>query len=449
MVLVATSVPTTHAALAVAGPLFVMGLGSGALITPNQALTLMDVDPVVGSTAGGVLQTAQRVGLAVGQAVIGAVFFGAVGGSGAASYAHALAAATSASLVFVGAGDRGRDLRGGPREAGDMTDGRRRHPFAMTVGLMVLAPVVGEFLLGNTPISQLGALLLFLPLYGAGAVLVRECGRRLGGWRAIVPFAAAYALVEEAPVDQMVFNPGYLGLGSFDAYGEIPGVGISGTLVVYSLALHTVWSICVPLAVVEAFDPTPGEPWLRRRGLAVVAAVFVLGCVSLGVVQAQDQHFMGSPAQFVVSGLAILALVGLGILWGRRQAQPAAGAGAPSRPAPRPFLLGLAAFVLTSAYWFGSGLPGLLLQVAWLGLAVVVAVLLVRRWSRREDWGGRHRLALAAGAAATYALWFGPSQAVEAGTGPGEILVGAVVFGLVVLAVLIAASRSLRSRRPD
>ena len=55
-----------------------MGLGSGAVITPNQALTLADVDPVVGSTAGGVLQTAQRVGLAIGQAVIGAVFFAAV-----------------------------------------------------------------------------------------------------------------------------------------------------------------------------------------------------------------------------------------------------------------------------------------------------------------------------------------------------------------------------------
>ena len=41
-----------------------MGLGSGAVITPNQALTLMDVDPVAGSTAGGVLQTAQRIGLA-------------------------------------------------------------------------------------------------------------------------------------------------------------------------------------------------------------------------------------------------------------------------------------------------------------------------------------------------------------------------------------------------
>jgi EmrB/QacA subfamily drug resistance transporter len=101
MALVAHAVPVEHATLALAGPLFLMGLGTGGLITPNQALTLVDVDPVVGSTAGGVLQTAQRVGLAIGQAVIGSVFFAAVAGSGAAAYAHALGAAVTVALGFV------------------------------------------------------------------------------------------------------------------------------------------------------------------------------------------------------------------------------------------------------------------------------------------------------------------------------------------------------------
>jgi hypothetical protein len=103
LALVARSVPTEHATLALAGPLFVMGFGAGALITPNQALTLMDVDPVVGSTAGGVLQTSQRIGLAIGQAVIGAAFFSAVQGAGAASYSHALGSAVLVALCFVAA----------------------------------------------------------------------------------------------------------------------------------------------------------------------------------------------------------------------------------------------------------------------------------------------------------------------------------------------------------
>jgi hypothetical protein len=320
-----------------------------------------------------------------------------------------------------------------------------RRPRVMTLGLMLLAPVVGEYLLGNTPISQIGALLLYLPLYGAGAVVVRECGRRLGGWPTIALFAAAYALVEEAPVDQMVFNPGYLGLSSFHTYGEIPGLGISGTLVLYSLALHTVWSICVPIAVLESFDPTPSQPWLGRRGLAAIAALFVLGCVSLGVLQANDQGFVGTPLQFTVSAVVIVVLVVAGVLVGRRPPPDKA----PGEP-PRPVVLGLAAFALTSAYWFGSGVPGPPLQTAWLALVVVVAVVAIRRWSRRAGWDGRHQLALAAGAAATYGLWFGPVQAVEAGTGPSEILLGAVVFGLLVLAVLVAARRSLagRARHP-
>jgi hypothetical protein len=78
-----------------------MGLGSGALITPNQTLTLAAVDPASGSTAGGVLQTAQRIGLTVGQAVVGAVFFASLSGTGQAAYAGALVAAVGAALVFV------------------------------------------------------------------------------------------------------------------------------------------------------------------------------------------------------------------------------------------------------------------------------------------------------------------------------------------------------------
>ncbi len=97
------------AALALAGPLLVMGVGSGALITPNQALTLQEVDPVAGSTAGGVLQTAQRIGLAVGQAVIGAVFFASLPDSAAGltgtgrsdAFGHALGQAVLAALGFV------------------------------------------------------------------------------------------------------------------------------------------------------------------------------------------------------------------------------------------------------------------------------------------------------------------------------------------------------------
>ncbi len=111
-----TDVVTTTARLAL--PLLLLGLGSGAIITPNQALSLADVDPRMGGAAGGVLQTAQRIGSAIGQAVIGSVFFavlaargvapggradagGSSSGVDAAAYASAMSTAVVATLAFV------------------------------------------------------------------------------------------------------------------------------------------------------------------------------------------------------------------------------------------------------------------------------------------------------------------------------------------------------------
>ena len=96
-------------ALAMAPALLVAGLGGGSVITPNQTLSLADVDSRGGSTAGGVLQTAQRIGNAVGAAVITAVFYAAVSdaaSSGAGrqgDYGRAYALSLVVSLVFAAA----------------------------------------------------------------------------------------------------------------------------------------------------------------------------------------------------------------------------------------------------------------------------------------------------------------------------------------------------------
>jgi EmrB/QacA subfamily drug resistance transporter len=66
--------------LRLALPVFAIGVAGGSIVTPNQTLTLMDVDPRDGGTAGGVLQTAQRVGSATGQTVLGTLFFLTVAG---------------------------------------------------------------------------------------------------------------------------------------------------------------------------------------------------------------------------------------------------------------------------------------------------------------------------------------------------------------------------------
>ena len=319
----------------------------------------------------------------------------------------------------------------------------------MAFGLLLLAPTVGEFLLGNIPLSQYGDVLFLMPLYGAGALLVRETARRLGrGWPTIALLAAAYAVIEEGPVDQMIFNPGYLGLPSFAGYAEIPGLGISGSLLLWSLALHTVWSICVPIALVEAFDPTPTRPWLGRLGLITTAVVFAAGCVFLGVFQAEDLDFVGTPLQFAASVVAIVGLVAAALAVGPPRRPAASG------HAPHPVVVAVTAFAVTSGYWLSTSLPlegavGVVVALVCFAAAAGGGAWLVWWWSQRPGWEGRHRLALAAGAAATYATWFGPSQAAEAGTGPVEAAWGAAVFGLAIaLVVLAAALRQHSFSRP-
>ncbi|MFG1638016.1 MFS transporter [Pseudonocardia alni] len=79
--------------LAIAGPLLLAGAGGGLVIAPNQTLALSEIPHTSGGTAGGVLQTGQRIGTAIGLSAVGAVFFGrltASGGDWADAISHGL-----------------------------------------------------------------------------------------------------------------------------------------------------------------------------------------------------------------------------------------------------------------------------------------------------------------------------------------------------------------------
>ncbi|WP_341856921.1 MFS transporter [Brachybacterium sp. GPGPB12] len=58
-----------------AAPLMLMGLSQGMTISPNQTLTLNSVDPRFGGVAGGILQLGQRLGAAIGTAMIPGIIF--------------------------------------------------------------------------------------------------------------------------------------------------------------------------------------------------------------------------------------------------------------------------------------------------------------------------------------------------------------------------------------
>jgi EmrB/QacA subfamily drug resistance transporter len=86
-----------QAGWAVTAPLLLGGLGGGLVTSPNITLTLASVPVRMAGAAGGALQTAQRVGAAVGTAVLASIFYRTLQASG-----HAYPRAVTVALLSAG-----------------------------------------------------------------------------------------------------------------------------------------------------------------------------------------------------------------------------------------------------------------------------------------------------------------------------------------------------------
>jgi EmrB/QacA subfamily drug resistance transporter len=105
------------AAWAAAGPLLLAGLGGGMVVSPNTSLTLESVPARMAGAAGGALQTAQRIGSAIGTALLATVYYHALTGSGrgfGAAVSDALLCAAGLMLLalLITAGELIAERRG-------------------------------------------------------------------------------------------------------------------------------------------------------------------------------------------------------------------------------------------------------------------------------------------------------------------------------------------------
>ncbi|MBD8078395.1 MFS transporter [Cellulosimicrobium arenosum] len=88
-------------------PLFLAGVGNGLFIAPNAGFIVATVDRTEAGAASGVINVSQRVGSAVGIAVIGSVLFGTLSFTGrtpdavAAGFTHSAAVAMSVSAALA------------------------------------------------------------------------------------------------------------------------------------------------------------------------------------------------------------------------------------------------------------------------------------------------------------------------------------------------------------
>jgi EmrB/QacA subfamily drug resistance transporter len=105
-------VPAESLTGALAAPLLVAGIGGGLVISPNITLTLREVPVRMAGSAGGALQTGQRVGAAIGTAALPGVYYLVLGATGqdhqvaaAVALSGAVLSVTAALVIAV------RDLR--------------------------------------------------------------------------------------------------------------------------------------------------------------------------------------------------------------------------------------------------------------------------------------------------------------------------------------------------
>lgn len=304
-----------------------------------------------------------------------------------------------------------------------MTTLRRVAP---ALALLIIAPLVAEFLLGDFNIRQIGFVGIFMPIYGAGALLIRELTRQARrGWPTMLMLCLAYALILEGFTNQTLFNPNYAGQRLLD-YGFIPALGTSLNFAVYVLTLHVVWSLGSSIALAEALAGARWrEPWLRLPGRVVTAILVVLGCAATINFTLRTFHFVASIGQFAAAGVLVLLAVVLAFVAFRSAASDASRthtmAGKPnaSDRAPSFWLVLAVALLLTSAFqrWFvfapAHAVNAQLSFVGLLGLDAA-AVVLFAVCARRTGWGPAHALAAALGAILTYG-WTSLRRFVVAG----------------------------------
>jgi hypothetical protein len=308
------------------------------------------------------------------------------------------------------------------------------------ITLFFVAPFVAEYLLGDLPLKLLPVLLLMAPMYGGGAVLIRDLTRRAGrGWPTMLMLGVAYALLEEGLITQSLFNHDYLKMHMHLLdHAYIPVLGISAWWTLLMLNLHMFWSMGVSIALVEAMYPAEADaPWLGRAGDGVVEAFFVLGPVANFAIGFKQNHFLASNAQLIsVCVLVIVVAVSAFLI-------PAAGPRVVGGSVPKAWITGAVALV------FGMGLMSVPPTWSWGAVAAMLAldaVFLILVWifSRRLAWSAMHTVSLGGGGALVYGIHAFMQKPLVPGALVWARIGNAVFFAVAIWLIAIGVTRVSR-----
>lgn len=306
-----------------------------------------------------------------------------------------------------------------------MRAGRGAAPAAV---LLFLSAFVAEPFSGATPPAQFflapNLLLGFSLYYGSGAILVRELAFKWRkGWPGIFLLGAAFGVIQEGLGTKVFFDPTRVELSPLVNYGTVAGV--HAPFVVQLVIYHAVYSIAIPILLVELMFPgRRAERWVGRRGLVLYAASLAVLTWLLYLIY----PFRPPAGPYLLAAGSAAALVALARILPRRPTM------ARERPVPGAFrlwLLGFAAaagFFLTSFAFPGWGAPPWLTAAVLAGIAATVGRL-VLRWSRVAGaWTSQRQLALATG---LLSLFIALAPVQEARGRTGSLLVAMATAALL------------------
>lgn len=253
------------------------------------------------------------------------------------------------------------------------------------------APLTAEYLQAYlTSTGDLAAmlvgLLIFTPLYGGAALVIREIAVRTGrGWTGILLLAAGFGVAMPGVIDLAMFGAERPDIPYWAELREptlIEPFQLSASATLGWVVGHVVMSIGAPLAVHQALAPSArGRPLLGRWGIAVVILLWLAAAALVHGDGRRTYDYVPSAGQVTGVLVVVAALVGLAMSRAGRPVHGTSDGRAVSAP-----------LILT------GGIVGKiafdLLPPTWVGVAIAVGLLcaagvLVRRLAVHRRWGHR------------------------------------------------------------
>lgn len=273
--------------------------------------------------------------------------------------------------------------------------------------LMIMAPLITEVLPGATRYSSIFVFPIEMCVWGGGALLIRYAVRRWQlGWLNMLLLALALSIAEEWLIQQTSLAPMVIRLKGV-TYARV--FGINYVYFLWALIHESVFVVFLPVYLVELIFPSRREGlWLSKAGIVIFMILFVLGSYLAWyswtqIARPKVFHVpaFNPPLSYVIIALALIALLlflALGsskyrVTHSPRTLEPV-----------NPWIIGIAGALWATVLYgivilaFGEWPAFPPMACISVGLVLmIVAFLLVPRWSAAQGWRNIHLFGLISG----------------------------------------------------